>query len=171
MIQNKKAQIMSLDILFTTTLVILMFFLMFNIVEARINQSNIDKINSELTNVSNLVLLKIIDNPLVNCYASDSQNIFHIPGCISATQSQLTKKNLGVPSNYKCNLSSSTAVVTTNGCNDPFNAAIVSNYVSIDFNVSIPTNRQISKYDFIGSYRGVSNNLDTIATFNLKVWK
>ncbi len=169
MIKNKKAQIMSLDILFTVTLVVLMFFLLFNIVEARLYQANIDKANNELDAIGFLAFDKIINNPLLNCYAYDTNNNFTIPACVSLSQSAITKKTLGIPQGYKCNLTG--AVFTTNECNDVFIPADNSSYFSLDFNVTVAANKAISKKDYIENYMNIQNTLATQRTLTLRVWK
>jgi hypothetical protein len=170
MIKNKKAQIMALDVLFSVVLIILIFFLLFNVVEARINQANTDRINREFDSIGNLVFMNIINNPLINCYAKDTQNKYHIPACLGSNDSNITKQTIGLPDGYKCNLSGLGGGFVNNECVDAFDPA-TDYFYSIDFNVSIISDREISKFDYTRSYKGSATNLDNIAQLNLKVWK
>ncbi len=171
MIKNNRAQIMSIDILFSVVLVILMFFLLFNIVEARTYQTNTDSINQEFEMIGNLAFTRLINNPNINCYAKDSSNSFNIPSCLAINNSELTKENLGIPSNYKCLITPTTSTFNINECTDVLNMASTSHFYEIDFNVSIVTNRSILKRNYVQSYLGLNPSMNTIEQINLKVWQ
>jgi len=170
MIKNKKAQLMSLDVLFTVVLFILMFFLLFNVIEAKTYQRNIDVINAELDSVGNLALTRMISNPLVNCYAYDSDNRYSIPGCLSSS-SEITKRHLGIPDGYSCSVSVvSVGSFTTNECDSLLNVNN-NNYYDINFTVSFLGSLSVTKKDYIESYKGSGSTLNNLQTINLKVWK
>jgi hypothetical protein len=168
MIKNKKAQIMVLDILFSVVLIVLISFLMVNIVESKVYQSTTDNLNSQLNNVGEIAFKSIINNPQVNCYAYDSKNKYHIPGCL-ANASPLFKNYLGIPSNYKCSLTGNPSF-TSNECNDVFDP-LNKNYYSVDFNVSIISSLQTSKLNYLNSIYNNNNAFATKQQLNLKVWR
>lgn len=171
MIKNKKAQLMSLDVLFTVVLLILMFFLLFNVIEARTYQRNTDIINSELNSIGDIAFTRLINNPILNCSATDAKNKFHIPACLS-TSLEIKKRHLGVPDNYKCNISISGGnAFAMNECEDDFNLDDVSNYYEKDFYVSFINPLTIKKIEYISSYTAIGSHLGSSEKINLKVWK
>lgn len=174
MLKNKKAQIMTLDVLFSIVLVILMFFLLFNVVEVRVNRQNTDNINKDFENIGESALLRLINNPEINCYASDTNNNFLVPSCFSQN-SIITKKSLGLPEGYKCELSWATnpaITFTNNDCRDVFNPNNVDYYYMVDFNgfYLSQVSTEISKLDYINSYLGTPL-VGTEGAFTLRVWK
>lgn len=171
MIKNKKAQVMTLDVLFSVVLIMLMFFLLFNIAEAKINQTNNDIVNKELNNIGTLAVMKITNSPNLSCYAKDNRdNYYLIPSCISEN-TYFTKENLGIPSNYKCSLTSEGRgnPFTNNPCTDTIGLNHPS-YFSMNFKVSIVNNLKVSKSNYISYYLD-SDDFFTETELNLKVWK
>ena len=168
---NKKGQVLSLDVIFSIVLIILMFFLLFNIVEASTYRTLKDIENKRLDNIGNTAVIQILNNPLDGCYAENPNNRYFIPACLSLENSEIKKYNLGIPHDYNCSI---TRVgggnnFTNNECSDAFTNANA--YFSINFEVSLVDDLNISRDEYINNLKGNNNHFDNVGTFNLRVWK
>lgn len=169
-LKSKRAQMMSLDILFATILVILMFFILFNVVEAKTYETNSDKLSNELNSIFSQAILNIHSNPNISCVITDSNNFYAFPGCLSETYSDFSKKNLGIPDNFSCSLVGDGLSFTNNECNSTYENA--SEVLSIDLHLFVLVNEDhISKHDYFSYVLGVSQNPSSPKKITLRVWK
>lgn len=174
MLKNKKGQVITLDVLFAVVIVILMFFMLFNVVEAKIYRMNSTSINKGFENIGNLAYINLVNNPSINCFAKDTNNSYLILSCFSE-MTEVFKKDLGLSDEYKCNISWINAGVnfSLNECDDVFNPNNSDYFYSIDFNGFFLTDpsREVSKLDYINSYKDIEILEGIEDTFTLRVWK
>jgi hypothetical protein len=173
MLKNKKGQVITLDVLFSVVIVILMFFMLFNVAETKIYRMNSININKDFEYTADLAFKNLVNNPAINCYVKDENNSYLIPSCFSE-MSEIFKKDLGLNDDYKCNLSwTGASSFTINECQDAFNPNNLNYYYSIDFNGYFLTapSREVSKLDYINSYKGIETLNGSQDTYTLRVWK
>ncbi len=168
-LKNKKGQVMVLDVMFTIVLIILILFLLFRWAEVKTYQSINDRQTAELNYISKTAFVSLTENHSINCYAFDNDNNYLISSCFGG-DSVVSKNDLGIPVNYKCNFSIDGFAIGTNDCDDVFVPANVDNYFSVDFNVITNTDRYIKKSIYL------TNILDKVDTFTeheatLVIWK
>jgi len=165
---GEQGQIVILDVLFAVVLVTLLFFLLSRWIEMDIYTSNTNKVIYEVDKVGHIALNRLTSNPEINCYASDNNNSFLIPACISST-SAITKQGLGIPSNFNCSFSVNGLAILNNQCTQSLPADEV-NYFKYDFNVIVSSSRVISKKEYMSNILGKSSTINT-AEATLVVWK
>jgi|GEM_PF-1062426 len=168
-LKNKKGQVMVLDVVFAIILIILIFFLLFRWTEIKTYQSIDDRQKTELNYISKTAFISLTENHSINCYAFDNDNYYLISSCFGE-DSVISKNNLGIPINYKCNFAIDGFSITTNDCNDAFVPSTTSNYFSIDFNVTTNTNRQLNKISYLANILDKSSTLDEHEA-TLVIWK
>jgi hypothetical protein len=162
LLKKQKGQIIILDVLFATVLIIFLFLILSKTAEIRIYERISDGRVEELEQVGYTVYNKLVNNPLINCYVAYEENTFLVRSCFPNNFS-VTKEDLGVPSGYKCSLNINYVTINQNGCND--NDSGVDNYFMLEHDVLVSNNRQITKSDHI-SGTAYNNKKMTI-----KVWR
>jgi len=165
--KKNKAQLFSLDIVFALIIIILLLFLLSKIAEVKIYKINTNNNLKELDLVGNSTYKKLVSNPKLNCYVYDANNNILLSNCIG-NDSAITKDNLDIPDNYKCNITG-LPVALTNDCDDV--GMPVNNVYKIAFTIDYYTNsRNIPKNIYMN---GLLNNSLTFIDkdITLNVWK
>lgn len=111
---NKKGQMIVLDVLFAIVLIMLAFFLILKISEIEIYSSSSQRKVNELNRIGNLSYSLLL-NGETKCFVSNNNQKFYIPGTFK-TGSVVTKRQLGIPSNYNCNLTIEGVSISSNEC-------------------------------------------------------
>jgi len=165
-LKKEKAQIMLVDILFSIVIIILMFFLLTKWVEINIYNTSSNKDNLELNNISLLIYNKLTSNYKINVLAVDSNNSFLIPDSFSK-DSEITKANLGLPTDFNCTFTVQGVNFTTNECVDT--PPTIGSYFQLDFNAIVYSSATIRKSDYTNNLSGSSTPL--IKSAKLVVWR
>jgi hypothetical protein len=161
---------MVLDVIFTIVLIILIFFLLFRWTEVKTYQSITDRKTVELNYISKTAFNSLTDNYSINCYARDGNNQYLVSSCFGP-ESGISKTDLGIPIDYKCNFSINGFALSSNDCTDIF-PADTSNYFSVDFNIVTNTDRYFSKSTYLENILDKSTTpLLTVRKATLVIWK
>jgi len=164
--KKEKAQIMLVDVLFSIVIIILIFFLLTKWVEINVYNTSSNKDNLELNNISLLAYNKLTSNSKINVSSVDSNNSFLIPDSFSK-DSNITRVNLGLPTDFNCSFTVQGISFNTNECTDtpPTTGA----YFQLDFNALVYSNATIRKSDYTDNLAGTSS--PTISSAKLVVWR
>ena len=115
---NNKGQLFVLDVIFAIIVVFLLFIILSKWADHQIYNSISQRNNKELESIGSFVSRKIMIDPNYVCYVSFDDTKSYISGCLGHNLS-FTKKELGIPSDYGCNINTTNITLSTNKCDDP----------------------------------------------------
>lgn len=113
---NNKGQLFVLDVIFAIIIVFLLFIILSKWADHQIYNSISERNNKELEYIGSFVSRKIMTDPNYVCSVSFDGTKSYISGCLGDNLS-FTKEALGVPSDYKCNITTN-ITLSGNECND-----------------------------------------------------
>ena len=114
---NNKGQLFVLDVIFAIIVVFLLFIILSKWADHQIYNSISQRNNKELESIGSFVSRKIMIDPNYVCYVSFDDTKSYISGCLGHNLS-FTKKELGIPSDYGCNINTTDITLSPNECND-----------------------------------------------------
>jgi len=103
-LKKNKGQIMVLDVLLATVLLVFLFLILSKMTEVKIYERISDSRAEELEMVGSLVYDRLVTNQEINCYVLLGESSYLLRSCFAAS-SKIKKEYLGIPDGYECNIS------------------------------------------------------------------
>jgi hypothetical protein len=162
---NNKGQLFVLDVIFAIIVIFLLFIILSKWADHQIYNSISQRNNKELDSIGSFVSRKIMTDPNYVCYVSFDDTKSYVSGCLGDNLSFI-KKELGIPSDYGCNISTTDITLSPNECTD--GVPIDKDLYSRNLTFVIQNNQQmtLSQYQ---NYLDVQNAIS--GDLNLVVWK
>jgi len=162
---NNKGQLFVIDVIFAIIVVFLLFIILSKWADHQIYNSISQRNNKELDSIGSFVSRKIMTDPNYVCYVSFDDTKSYVSGCLGDNLSFI-KKELGIPSDYGCNISTTDITLSPNECTD--GVPIDKDLYSRNLTFVIQNNQQmtLSQYQ---NYLDVQNAIS--GDLNLVVWK
>ena len=162
---NNKGQLFVLDVIFAIIVIFLLFIMLSKWADHQIYNSISQRNNKELEAIGSFVSRKIMTDPNYVCYVSFDDTKSYVSGCLGDNLSFI-KKELGIPSDYGCYISTTDITLSPNECTD--GVPIDKDLYSRNLTFVIQNNQQmtLSQYQ---NYLDVQNAIS--GDLNLVVWK
>lgn len=164
---NNKGQIITLDVLFAITLIILAFLLVFKISEIEIYSSNSQRRILEINRIGDLSY-NLLLNGEKNCFVTDGpQQNFRLSGTIKSN-SAITKESLGIPANYNCNLVITGVSFSFNECNSAVPTS--GDIYAVNFKIG-NCSSDLSKQEYLECTKSGCPSKISEKSVTLKIWR